>query len=221
MTKELGYMNPRHYSLIDNFIIKIDQGLKTLQNSLSFTARPYPAEQIQENLLSPKEKKHSAGLMRVNHAGEISAQGLYQGQALFARSFEIKKQMQESAQEENEHLQWCYKRLNELNETPSVLNPVWYGGSFIIGAFASALGDAWSLGFIVETEHQVIRHLDSHINQLPASDEKSKKILAQLKIDESCHAHKALQQGAKNLPYPIKIAMGLVSKIMTKTAYWV
>lgn len=210
----------RQYSLLDQFFIDIEQGLNTLFGQPESTGRPNPAKDVEEAALSNEEKKHVAGLMRINHAGEVSAQGLYQGQALTARDEVTREKMQQSALEENDHLLWCQQRLNEMHSQVSLLNPVWYLGSFFIGAGAGLIGDKWSLGFVVETENQVVRHLDKHLDMLPPQDQKSAAILQQMKEDEQSHATTALAAGASDLPEGIKLAMSLVSKVMTKTAYY-
>ena len=212
-------MNKRHHSPIDNLIINFDQGLRTIFGKPDITERPDPAKNIDENELTESERKLSAGLMRINHAGEIAAQALYQGQALTARSHYVKEQMQQSAQEEYDHLDWCEKRVKALDSHTSYLNPLWYTGSLTLGALAGAIGDKWSLGFVVETEKQVGNHLKEHLKRLPQADEKSRAVLEQMDIDEAEHAEKAKNAGAAELPLPIKTTMKLTSKIMTKTAF--
>ncbi|HHO58680.1 MAG TPA: 2-polyprenyl-3-methyl-6-methoxy-1,4-benzoquinone monooxygenase, partial [Thiotrichales bacterium] len=167
-----------------------------------------------------KERKHVAGLMRVNHSGEVSAQALYQGQAVTARDPDVRGKLQQAAIEENDHLKWTHLRLQELGSHTSFLNPLWYTGSFAIGAFAGALGDKWSLGFLAETEHQVVKHLDNHLQQLPAHDARSRAILEQMKTDELKHATTAIENGAAELPFPVKKLMAAMSKVMTTTAYY-
>lgn len=201
--------------------MNIDQGLRTVVGKPLVTERPNPADPIAEGALSAPQKQLAARLMRVNHAGEVSAQALYQGQALAARGDEVKSQMERSAQEENDHLEWCEQRLKELDSRTSLLNPVWYTGSLAIGALAGWAGDKWSLGFVVETERQVEKHLDSHLQQLPADDAKSRAILEQMREDEIHHAATALNAGGAELPPPVKALMKLTSKVMTKTAYWI
>jgi len=169
--------------------------------------------------MSAAEKKHAAGLMRVNHAGEVSAQGLYSGQALTARLPDVREKMERAALEENDHLEWCERRLEELGSHKSLLNPLWYFGSFAIGAAAGIAGDKWSLGFVAETEHQVIKHLDEHLESLPEQDAKSRAVVEQMKEDEAHHATVALQHGGAELPEPVKKVMGLTSKVMTTLAY--
>ena len=209
----------RKLSAIDQFLNCADQALRTLSTTPTGTGRANPAQQREESELSEKEKRHTAGLMRINHAGEISAQALYQGQAFTARLPNVREKMEQAAIEENDHLIWCEQRLKELDSHKSVLNPLWYAGSFTIGALAGAAGDKWSLGFVVETEHQVVKHLDSHLESLPQKEDKSRAILEQMKEDELHHATMALESGAAELPKPIKLMMKLTSKVMTKTAY--
>ena len=215
-------MAERRYSLLDELIISFDRGLATLFNASNVRAgRGCPAENIEENPLTNVEKRHSAGLMRVNHAGEVSAQALYQGQGMTARDAGIRKSMQQSALEEVDHLAWCEQRIRELGGHISIFNPIWYVGSFAIGAFAGICGDKWSLGFITETERQVVRHLQDHLGSLPEKDAKSRAILKQMQLDEGHHATVALEAGAAELPGAVKRAMRLTSKLMTGTSYWV
>lgn len=159
--------------------------------------------------------------MRVNHAGEICAQALYQGQALTARKTDVRTKLEHAAQEENDHLAWTATRIEELGARPSYLNPLWYAGSLAIGAFAGMLGDHWSLGFLAETERQVVEHLEGHLSQLPADDDKSRTIVEQMRADEGRHATTALDAGASELPAPAKRVMRLVAKVMTNTSYWI
>ena len=215
-------MVARRYSLLDELVISFDRGLATLFNGSNVRAsRGCPAENIEENPLTNTEKRHAAGLMRVNHAGEVSAQALYQGQGMTARDAGIRRSMQQSALEEVDHLAWCEQRLNELDSHTSILNPVWYVGSFAIGVVAGVCGDKWSLGFISETERQVVRHLQNHLSSLPARDTKSQAIVAQMQQDEGYHATVAVEAGAAELPGPVKKAMQLTSRVMTSTSYWV
>ena len=205
---------------IEELIAGLDKTLRTLaplQNRQQ--ERPSPAKEIAEPLLNADEKKYIAGLMRVNHSGEICAQALYQGQALTANLASVKEEMQKAAEEEIDHLAWCEERLTELKAKPSLLNPVWYFGSYILGAIAGLAGDKWSLGFVAETELQVGAHLQKHLDALPKQDEKSKAILSQMQIDEAQHAETARQNGAKELPFIIKFFMQKVSKIMTYTSF--
>ena len=214
-------MTTRHYTPIDNLLIGVDHALRTIYGRPNLTERPNPAEGTAEAELSESEARHVAGLMRVNHAGEVSAQGLYSGQALTARLPEVREAMERAALEENDHLEWTERRLKELGSHKSLLGPFWFAGSFAIGAAAGLAGDKWSLGFVAETEHQVIRHLDEHIEQLPPQDEKSRKVLEQMKEDEAHHATVALEGGGAALPPPAKGLMKLMSKVMTRGAYYV
>lgn len=206
--------------MLDRLIIEFDKGLRTLFAPAQ-TVRQVPGNQLSEATLSEAEKKLSAALMRVNHSGEICAQALYQGQALTARNPNAKKALEEAAQEETEHLNWCETRIHELGSHTSYLNPIWYTGSLAIGALAGALGDKWNLGFLAETERQVEQHLNGHLSRLPQSDSKSRAIVEQMKIDEAQHASTALKHGGADLPTPIKIGMQFTSKLMTHSAYWV
>jgi len=158
--------------------------------------------------------------MRIDHTGEVCAQALYQGQSLTARLPEVRKKMERAAAEENDHLDWCERRIEELGGRTSLLNPLWYAGSFAIGALAGLAGDKWSLGFVAETEQQVGEHLDEHLEQVPPQDAKSRAILEQMKQDELQHANQALAGGGVPLPAPVKLAMRLSSKVMTRTVYW-
>ncbi len=197
----------------------LDTGLRTVFGRPRVTERPNPAENIEDTELTQAEKELAGRLMRINHAGEVAAQGLYEGQALTARLPDVRDKMERAAMEENDHLAWCESRINELGSHKSLLNPLWYGGSLAIGAIAGLAGDKWSLGFVTETERQVVRHLDSHLAQLSEKDEKSRAILEQMKEDEGHHATTALHAGGAELPTPIKKLMALTSKVMTKTAF--
>ena len=214
-------MNSRHYSPLDQLLFQVDTGLRTLFGKPVITERANPAETVEEGELSQSDRELAGRLMRINHAGEISAQGLYQGQALTAKLPEVRDKMERAAQEENDHLAWCEQRCHELGTHTSYLGPVWYFGSVAIGAAAGIAGDKWSLGFVAETEHQVIRHLDSHIAQLSSDDHKSRAILQQMKEDEAHHATTALSAGGAALPAPVQSLMQLTSKIMTRTAFWI
>ena len=208
-------------SLIDKLITEIDNGLKFSTQNFQKESREYPAKSINEDNLTEIERNISASLMRINHAGEVSAQGLYRGQALTARLEGTREKMDEAAQEELDHLAWCNKRLEELNEKPSIFNPVWYGLSFTMGAIAGLAGDKWSLGFVHETEEQVVRHLETHLDKIPESDKKTAAILEQMAIDEAHHSEEALESGAAELPENIKKLMGGIAKVMTKSSYYV
>lgn len=207
-----------HLSHLDRLIAEFDTGLRTLL-AKPRSQRPHPDAKIAETSLTEAEKKHVSALMRINHTGEVCAQALYSGQALTASDAATSSTMRQAAQEETEHLAWCESRIHALGGRTSVLNPLFYAGSFAIGAIAGALGDKWSLGFLEETENQVGVHLASHLEQLPANDEKSRKIIEQMQIDEAKHAHDAKQHGAAQLPTPIKLCMKQMSKVMTTSTY--
>ncbi len=211
----------RYYSPFDQFIMQADNTLRTFAGTGTTTARDYPAESIDEIELQENERKHSAGLMRVNHSGEVSAQALYQGQAITAKDPLIREKLQQAAIEENDHLKWTHTRLQELGSHTSIVNPLWYTGSLALGAFAGALGDKWSLGFLAETEHQVVRHLASHLERLPGHDARSRAIIEQMKIDELKHATTAIENGAAELPFVVRKLMATMSKIMTVTSYYI
>lgn len=203
-------------SAIDRTLIAADAALKTLGGSAR-ASRPAPAAPTAA--LSAGERRLSGALMRVNHVGEVCAQALYQAQALTARSPELRAQMATAAREETDHLAWTERRLQELGDRPSLLNPLWYAGAFAIGLAAGRAGDAWSLGFVVETERQVEQHLAEHLERLPAGDTASRAIVAQMKNDEARHADAAQQAGATELPRPLRLAMRLAAKVMTSTAH--
>lgn len=206
-------------SALDKLICGVDRAVRTLSPGLSAGARTTPAQSIPATQLTEVERRHSAGLMRVNHAGEVCAQALYQGQALTAKLNAVQKEMENAADEESDHLAWCQQRLSELNSQPSLLNPLWYGLSFGLGATAGMVSDKISLGFVAATEEQVCAHLQAHLTQLPDEDHKSRAILRQMLTDEAKHAHSALDAGAIRFPRPIKAAMTVLSKVMTKTTY--
>jgi 3-demethoxyubiquinol 3-hydroxylase len=214
-------MHHRAYSPLDRLVINLDQALRTVFGRPQVTERPDPAAGLPEPQLADTDRRHVARLMRINHTGEVCAQGLYQGQALTARLPEVRAKMERSAQEENDHLAWCEDRIEALGDRKSLLNPVWYAGSFAIGAAAGLAGDKWSLGFVAETERQVERHLDEHLGQLPTHDEKDRAVLEQMKSDEIHHAAVAAAAGSAELPSPIRLAMRLASKVMTRTVYWI
>lgn len=208
----------REIPLIDSIIPEIDKALRAVFAAAP-TRRPMPGADLPEAEMSEDEKRHVAALMRVNHCGEICAQALYQGQALSSRDPAVRRELEQAAWEETEHLNWTERRIAELGGRKSVLNPLWYAGSLAIGVVAGKFGDAWSLGFLAETERQVEGHLESHKASLPAQDGKSWEVLEQMKIDESRHAATARRYGARELPRPVKWAMKLSSKVMTKLAY--
>ncbi len=213
-------MKDRNFSPMDDLLISLDQAVRTLFGQPKVTERTNPANQIEESEMDEKTRDHTARLMRINHTGEVCAQALYQGQALTAKLPQVRKNMERAAAEENDHLDWCESRLKELGSRTSYLNPVWFAGSFAIGAAAGLAGDKWSLGFVGETERQVESHLDGHLQQVPESDQKTRAILEQMKIDEIHHGETAMQAGGAELPKPIKEAMKLTSKLMTGTVYY-
>ena len=212
-------MQDRNLSALDRIIAGLDQALRTLDSEPTRAARPNPADGIAEPDLSAGEKAHAAGLMRVNHAGEIAAQGLYQGHAAVARDPAIEEQMKHAADEELDHLAWCEQRLAELGSEPSALRPLWYAGSFAIGAASGVLGDKWSLGFIEETERQVSEHLTGHLDGLPENDTRSRAIVAQMRDEEEAHGQNARLAGAAPLPTPVQELMKGVARIMKTVAY--
>ena len=214
-------MHERDLTLLDRFLAGINDALRTVAVPAGRPARENPAEGIAETDLSDSEKSHAAGLMRVNHAGEVAAQGLYQGHAAMARNEAVSEQMQQAADEEFDHLAWCEQRLTELDAGPSRLSPLWYAGSFAIGAASGAFGDKWSLGFIAETERQVCAHLTSHLDRLPEGDMRSRTIVEKMRDEEQQHGDNAVDAGAADLPDAARRLMRWTSRVMTTTAYWV
>ncbi len=212
-------MVERHFSPIDRAINVMDQALRLASGITPDPARPNPAGKTAEADLDDDTRKHVAGLMRINHTGEICAQALYAGQAATTRNAQVKQEMNSAALDEIDHLAWCAQRLVELDSKTSILNPLWYAGSFAIGAVAGIAGDGWSLGFLKETEIQVEAHLEDHLEQLPADDKRSHAILDQMKTDEARHAEMAADAGAYELPQPVKELMTFTSKIMKALAY--
>ncbi len=206
--------------LPDRIITHFDQALRTLFGHARGSGRKNPGANHPHPDLSAGEARHAAGLMRVNHAGEVAAQALYEGGGLTAHQPAVRQLMQQAAREEGDHLIWCRQRLRQLDSHTSYLDPLWYAGSLAIGSIAGAAGDRWSLGFVVETEHQVMAHLDSHLQRLPRKDRGSHAILRQMREDESRHATAAHHAGGAKLPWPVRKTMHLVSRIMTGTAYW-
>jgi 3-demethoxyubiquinol 3-hydroxylase len=204
---------------IDKLITEFDKGLRTLL-AQPRSQRPHPDMDVADSDLSDAEKKHASALMRVNHTGEVCAQALYSGQALTARSPQTTAALQQAALEETEHLAWCETRIKQLGGRTSLLNPIFYVGSFSMGAIAGMLGDKWNLGFLAETEKQVEAHLASHLDKLPESDQKTRKIIEQMQADEAKHAKEAIQHGAAPLPAPAKFLMNKVSKLMTTSTYY-
>lgn len=209
----------RHYSPVDRLLLQADAALRTLVPLGSHAQRASPALLQPEAQLSPAEVRHVAGLMRINHTGEVCAQGLYQGQALTAKLPAVRAAMEHAADEEIDHLVWCEQRIHQLGSHTSVLNPLFYGLSFGVGAAAGLISDKVSLGFVAATEDQVCRHLDEHLTQLPAEDEKSRAIIEQMLSDEQRHAASALDAGGYRFPAPLKFGMRLLSKVMTKSTY--
>ena len=204
---------------VDRFILEFDTALRSVVGGAN-AQRPTPGSESGANLaLDSEQRKHAAGLMRINHVGEVCAQALYQSQKLVARNSEIKEMLDHSAQEELDHLAWCETRLKELGSHTSYLNPVWYAGSFAIGLAAGLAGDKWSLGFVSETEKQVENHLESHLQKLPQEDHRSRAIVDQMRMDEIEHGQAAKDAGGVPLPEPIQKMMQMMSKIMTSTAY--
>ncbi len=203
----------------------LDRLLADAQNALETIAgaphagRPNPGADEPDVVLDDAERRHAAGLMRVNHVGEVCAQALYVGQAAVARDPQTRAQLQAAAQEETDHLAWCADRLRELDSRPSLLNPVWYAGSYAIGLLAGLRGDGWNLGFVVETERQVEAHLEEHLQTLPAADARSRAILSVMKADEARHAEHAEASGARALPQPVPALMAAASTLMKAVAY--
>ncbi len=210
----------RQYTGIDKLINSFDQALRSLVPGATSAQRSNPSEDTTTQL-AVSEARHVAGLMRVNHSGEVCAQALYHGQALTAKLPKVRQEMQFAAIEEQDHLAWCEDRLKELDSHTSLFNPVWYGLSFGMGALAGLAGDKYSLGFVAETERQVSMHLQQHISELPPQDERSRKILVQMNEDELHHRDTALNAGGVDLPAPVKITMTAISKLMTKTSYFI
>lgn len=207
-------------SLADRWIVEFDRALRTL-SGVAHPSRPSPAAGEDLTELLPEERSQSGALMRVDHSGEVCAQALYSGQALTARDPGRREALLQAAREEGDHLAWTRDRLRELGAHQSFLNPLWYAGSFTLGAVAGLAGDRWSLGFVVETERQVEAHLDQHLGALPANDNRSRVILEQMRLDEIEHARQAIVRGAAKLPKPIAAAMRVTSQVMTRSAYWV
>lgn len=211
-------MSIRSLSPLDRWLVEAQRGLDTVFGDPP-AQRPNPAGDTPDVALDDAEQRHAAGLMRINHVGEVCAQGLYFGQAAVARDPETRAHLLDAAQEETDHLAWCADRLRELDSRPSLFNPVWYAGSYALGALAGLRGDGWSLGFVVETEHQVEAHLDEHLESLPPADLRSREILTVMKADEARHAEHAQHAGARVLPPPIPSLMAGASKLMKAVAY--
>ncbi|WP_140725514.1 2-polyprenyl-3-methyl-6-methoxy-1,4-benzoquinone monooxygenase [Pseudomonas sp. Hp2] len=209
---------PRLNTPLDDLLTEAQRALDTVFGNPP-THRANPAAGTPDALLDAPARRHAAGLMRINHVGEVCAQGLYFGQAAVARDPATRQHLLEAAQEETDHLAWCADRLRELDSRPSLFNPIWYAGSYALGTLAGLAGDPWSLGFVVETERQVEAHLDEHLETLPPDDRRSREILKVMKADEARHADHAEQAGARILPPPIPTAMALASKLMKTLAY--
>ncbi|HUA81800.1 MAG TPA: 2-polyprenyl-3-methyl-6-methoxy-1,4-benzoquinone monooxygenase [Dyella sp.] len=211
-------MNARTLTPLDRLLSGIERALETVAGSPE-THRKSPAHHLAEAEMDEKERRHAAGLMRVNHSGEVCAQALYDGQAALARQEENRAHLLDAAAEETDHLAWCTERLHELESRPSLLNPLWYAGSYAIGALAALAGDKVSLGFVVETEKQVEAHLAEHMDKLPAQDERSRAVLQQMQDDEVRHAQNAWERGGIKLPFPIPQLMHASSMVMKTVAY--
>ncbi len=209
----------RQPTIYDGALSQIDQALRVLFAPPPPGTAPSPAGDIPDIDFDPDSRRHAAGLMRINHTGEVCAQALYAGQAATARSEKVRTEMEEAAREEEDHLAWCAERLEELESRPSLLNPFWYTGSFTIGAFAGLAGDPWSLGFVEATERQVEAHLNDHLKTLPPGDERSRAIVRQMKEDEARHADMAVAHGARILPRPVQGLMGLTADVMKVIVY--
>lgn len=212
-------MHSRQLTPLDRLLAGLNDALRTVGAVAGRPARSSPAADVDDTDLDTRQKAHAAGLMRVNHAGEVAAQALYRGHAIFVRDKNIEAQMQRAADEEFDHLAWCEQRIHELGEQPSRLSPLWYAGAFTIGAASGVLGDKWSLGFIAETERQVCAHLESHLERLPDNDAKSRAIVARMRDEEAAHGESAVDAGAAELPRAIVELMRATAKIMTTIAY--
>lgn len=218
MPQNTGMDAIRHLTPLDRLLAGAQNALETVLGHPA-AERPNPGAPHPDMVMDDNARRHAAGLMRINHVGEVCAQALYIGQATVARDAATRAQLLHAAQEETDHLAWCADRLTELDSRPSLLNPIWYGGSFAIGALAGLRGDGWNLGFVVETERQVEAHLDEHLEALPSDDLKSRAILEQMKADEARHADEAEAAGARSLPFPIPGVMSMASKLMKTVAY--
>jgi ubiquinone biosynthesis monooxygenase Coq7 len=210
----------RDYSPLDRLVMHVHQALSGVAPESSGDTRPNPAAHLEAPELDEAARRHAAGLMRVNHAGEVAAQALYQGHALVARSSGVRGHMLAAAAEERSHLAWCEDRLRELDSGPSRLDPLWYAGSFAIGAIAGLAGDRWSLGFVEETEKQVSEHLAGHLEKLPEGDDKSRAIVEAMRADEQRHGAEAVAAGAQPLPKAVQELMRALARVMTRSAYW-
>ena len=207
-------MSTREYSLFDRLLSQSEQAMRTLVPGAAQAGRPSPAQHLRADAVTEEQRRHIAGLMRINHTGEVCAQALYQGQALTAKLPDVRETMEQSAREEIDHLAWCETRLEELDSRPSVLNPAFYAMSFGLGASAGLIGDRWSLGFVGETEKQVCEHLEEHLQRLPKDDHKSRVVLSQMVVDEKKHGDSAMAAGGADLPFPVRTGMKLMASVM-------
>ena len=205
-------------SFVDTVVLGVDRVLKTLARTPR-AERPSPGREVEDVSLSETDTRHAAGLMRVNHTGEVCAQALYEGQALVARDGRVKASLLDAAREEEDHLAWCDERLDQLDSKPSVLNPLWYGLSYALGTATGLMGDKISLGFVAATEDQVCKHLESHLEELPVDDARSRVIVEQMHADEARHGTDARRAGGVEFPQPVKDVMTLISRLMTQTSY--
>lgn len=203
---------------LDTLIVGLDKALRVV-SGVAAASRPCPAGKAEDGAMNDAERRHSAGLMRINHVGEVCAQALYDAQGRFSENTELQQQFAQAGREEEDHLAWTAQRLQELGARTSLLNPLWYAGAYALGAIAAKLGDARSLGFVVETERQVEAHLNSHLDLLPAQDTRSRAIVDQMRIDEIAHGAAAQSLGAADTPAPVRLAMQAMAKLMTLTAY--
>jgi len=215
-------MEKRRLTRTDRWLAGADRVLRTLWGHPQGTERPHPAGTVHAaHELDDAERRHAGRLMRVNFSGEVAAQALYHGQSLTAHDPHTAERLRRAADEENDHLIWCRERLTALGTRPSLLNPFWYAGSFAIGALAGVFGDAQSLGFLDETERQVVEHLEGHLQKLPAKDAHSRRVLQQMRVDEARHGLSARAAGGRRLPLPVRLAMRATAKVMTSAAYWI
>lgn len=214
-------MSSRILSNLDQLIAQFDAGLRTVFSPAARVERANPADSATDVDLASHERELSARLMRVNHAGEVCAQALYRGQAMTAQLARVRDKLEQAAAEENDHLAWTEAQIRKFGSHTSYLNPLWYAGSFAIGALAGLTGDKWSLGFVAETERQVVAHLEGHLERLPRNDQGSRAVLEQMREDERRHATVAIEAGAASLPTSARRLMQLTAKIMTRTAYWI
>lgn len=203
---------------LDTFIIGLDKALRVV-SGVAAASRPCPADLVEDGAMDDKARRHSAGLMRINHVGEVCAQALYDAQGRFSKSAQLQRQFAQAGREEEDHLAWAAQRLQELGSRSSLLNPLWYAGAYVLGVTAAKLGDARSLGFVVETERQVEAHLNGHLAILPPQDARSRAIVDQMRVDEIAHGAAARSLGAAGAPAPVRMAMRAMARFMTATAY--